>query len=72
MNNLIRLIKKYNPKTRRSKVDIRRSSDGKILMIISGPSARYMSNALYHLFRALGKRNVRRWLCGSEWCVSFS
>jgi hypothetical protein len=68
IRKLIALIKRYNPKTRNSSVYI---SDRWVLFV-SGPAARYMSNALYHLMRALGRRQVRRWPCGSDWCVSFS
>ena len=71
VKRLIGIIKRYNPKTRDADVVIRR--DGKkILLVVSGPASRYMSNALYHMLRALGRRNVRRWICGSDWCVSYS
>ncbi len=71
LKRLVKLIKHYNPKTRKSDVIIKRPGR-EILLIIRGPQARYMSNALYHLMRALGRRNVRRWICNSDWCVSFS
>jgi hypothetical protein len=71
VKRLIGIIKRYNPKTRDADVVIRR--DGKkILLVVTGADARYMSNAIYHMLRALGRRNVRRWTCKSSWCVSFS
>ncbi len=71
LKRLVKLIRYYNPKTRRSDVIIKHSGR-EILLVVSGPQARYMSNALYHLLRALGRRNVRRWVCHPDWCVSFS
>ncbi len=71
LKRLVKLIRYYNPKTRRSDVIIKHSGR-EILLVVSGPQARYMSNALYHLLRALGRRNVRRWVCRSDWCISFS
>jgi len=71
LRKMVALIKKYNPKARGSHVYVK-SSDNGILLIVGGQQARYMSNALYHLMRALGRRQVRRWVCGSDWCVAFS
>jgi hypothetical protein len=70
IRKLIVLIKKHNARTRRSTVSI--YDNGRILLAVRGPAARHMSNALYHLMRALGRRQVRRWVCGSDWCVAFS
>jgi hypothetical protein len=71
IKKLVELVKQFNYKTRMATVTVK--ADGnRVLLVISGPQARYMSNALYHLFRALGRRRVRRWTCGSDWCVAFS
>jgi hypothetical protein len=70
LRKMVALIKKYNPKAR-GHIYVK-SSDNGILLIVRGQQARYMSNALYHLMRALGRRHVRRWPCGSDWCVAFS
>ncbi len=71
IKKLVALIKRFNPKTRMANVTIK-YDDNRVLLVVSGPRARYMSNALYHLFRALGRRRVRRWICGSDWCIAFS
>jgi hypothetical protein len=73
IKKIVLLIKRYNPKTRKSAVYIKKYDNRRVLLVVRGPRARYMSNALYHMMRALGRRQVRRWPCGSaEWCVSFS
>ena len=33
---------------------------------------RYLSNALYHALRALGRNKVRRWFEGGKWIVAYS
>jgi hypothetical protein len=33
---------------------------------------RYLSNALYHALRALGRNRVRRWSQGGKWIVAYS
>jgi hypothetical protein len=70
IKKMIMLVMRYNPKTRMAGVKIVTSDRG-VLLVVHGVDARYMSNALYHMMRALGRRRVRRWVCGSDWCVSF-
>ena len=33
---------------------------------------RYLSNALYHALRALGRNRVRQWFEGGKWIVAYS
>jgi len=33
---------------------------------------RYLSNALYHALRALGRNKVRRWSQGGKWIIAYS
>jgi hypothetical protein len=33
---------------------------------------RYLSNALYHALRALGRNRVRRWSEGGKWIIAYS
>jgi hypothetical protein len=33
---------------------------------------RYLSNALYHALRALGRNRVRRWLQDGKWIIAYS
>jgi hypothetical protein len=52
---------------------------GRILWVKSGNSRvyaavddRYLSNALYHALRALGRNRVRRWFERGKWMVAYS
>ena len=45
-------------------------SDGK--RIYAATNNRYLSNALYHALRALGRNRVRRWSKGGKWIVAYS
>jgi len=52
---------------------------GRILWVKSGNSRvyaavddRYLSNALYHALRAMGRNRVRRWSEGGRWIIAYS
>jgi len=52
---------------------------GRILWVKSGNGRvyaavddRYLSNALYHALRALGRNRVRRWFERGKWMVAYS
>jgi len=45
---------------------------GRVFIAVRGPNARTLSNALYHAFRAIGGRRVRRWQGKHMWYVAFS
>jgi hypothetical protein len=52
---------------------------GRILWVKSGNNRvyaavddRYLSNALYHALRVLGRNRVRRWFEGGKWMVAYS
>jgi len=45
-------------------------SDGQRVYAVTND--RYLSNALYHALRALGRNKVRRWSQGGKWIVAYS
>jgi len=45
-------------------------SDGHRVYAVT--SDRYLSNALYHALRALGRNRVRRWSQNGKWIVAYS
>jgi hypothetical protein len=45
-------------------------SDGKRVYAVTND--RYLSNALYHALRALGRNRVRRWSEGGKWIIAYS
>jgi hypothetical protein len=45
-------------------------SDGQRVYAVTND--RYLSNALYHALRALGRNRVRRWSQGGKWIVAYS
>jgi hypothetical protein len=40
--------------------------------IYAATDNRYLSNALYHALRALGRNRVRRWSQGEMWIIAYS
>jgi len=45
-------------------------SDGQRVYAVTND--KYLSNALYHALRALGRNRVRRWSQGGKWIVAYS
>jgi len=45
-------------------------SDGN--RIYAATNNRYLSNALYHALRALGRNRVRSWSQGGKWIIAYS
>ena len=45
-------------------------SDGRRVYAVTDD--KYLSNALYHALRALGRSRVRRWLQGGKWIIAYS
>jgi hypothetical protein len=42
------------------------------IRIYAATDNRYLSNALYHALRALGRNRVRRWSQGEMWIIAYS
>jgi hypothetical protein len=40
--------------------------------VYAATDSRYLSNALYHALRALGRNRVRRWSEGGKWIAAYS
>jgi hypothetical protein len=40
--------------------------------VYAATNDRYLSNALYHALRALGRNRVRRWSQGGKWILAYS
>jgi hypothetical protein len=40
--------------------------------VYAATNDRYLSNAIYHALRALGRNRVRRWSQGEMWIVAYS
>ncbi|MFZ8810444.1 MAG: hypothetical protein ACO2PN_20350 [Pyrobaculum sp.] len=45
-------------------------SDG--IRVYAVTNDKYLSNALYHALRALGRNKVRRWSQGGKWIIAYS
>jgi hypothetical protein len=65
------IIWRYNPKARGADVAWIWAGPRRTRLAIAGPGAAYLSDALYHALRALGRRRVRRWR-GRMWYVAYS
>jgi hypothetical protein len=40
--------------------------------VYAATNDRYLSNAIYHALRALGRNKVRRWSQGGKWILAYS
>jgi hypothetical protein len=69
--DVLNLIWRYNPIARDAVVAWIWVSQ-RVFIAVKGPNARTLSNALYHAFRAIGGRRVRRWHGRRMWHVAFS
>jgi hypothetical protein len=65
-------IWRYNPRARGADVVWIWAGPGRTRLAVVGPGARYLSDALYHMFRAMGRRRVRRWRGRRMWYVAYS
>jgi hypothetical protein len=65
------VVWRYNPKARADVVWIW-AGPGRTRLAMTGPNARHLSNALYHILRGMGRRRVRRWRGRRMWYVAYS
>jgi len=65
------IVWRFNDRAKRADVVWIWTGPGRTWLAIAGPGAAYLSNALYHIFRAMGRRRVRRWH-GRMWYVAYS
>jgi hypothetical protein len=67
----LNLVWRFNCKTKRADVVWIWAGPGRTRLAVAGPDAAYLSNALYHILRGMGRRRVRRWR-GRMWYVAYS
>jgi hypothetical protein len=65
-------IWRFNDRAKRADVAWIWAGPGRTRLAIVGPGAAYLSDALYHALRALGRRRVRRWRGRMWWYVAYS
>jgi hypothetical protein len=66
------LVWRFNNRARRAVAAWVWTAPGRVWVAVAGPDAQYLSNALYHAFRAMGRRRVRRWRGRRMWYVAYS